>query len=165
MRIGVVSDTHMPSRAKGLPAALVAGLKGVDRILHAGDFTSPDVIAMLEELAPLDAVMGNNDGEDIYRRFDRRKVLELAGYRIGLIHGDGYGRTTEERARAAFSEDPPDVIIFGHSHVPYKAFDQGVLMFNPGSPTDKRRQPAFSYGILELGDTLTAEHYFYTDKS
>lgn len=164
MRIGVVSDTHIPSRAKRLPPALMEGLQEVDMILHAGDFTSLDVVKELEAIAPLEGVAGNNDGEDILARFGRKKVLELGGFRIGLIHGDGKSKTTERRAWDAFAGQKVDAVIFGHSHAPLLRWHEGVLLFNPGSPTDKRRQPEFSYGILELGKTIAAQHYFYRSK-
>lgn len=166
MKLGIVSDTHMPPRGQKLPAALVEGLQGVDLILHAGDWTAPAVADMLEAIAPVDGVMGNNDGEEIFRRFGRKKILDIAGFRIGMIHGDGYGKTTEERARNAFLTDPVDAVIFGHSHTPFHQVEEGVLLFNPGSPTDKRRQPRFSYGIMELEDgSLTARHIFFDSKS
>jgi putative phosphoesterase len=165
MRIGVVADTHMPSRAKQLPEALIQGLHGVELILHAGDFTSPEVITQLETIAPVEGVAGNNDGEEIVSRFGRKKVLVYKGFHIGLVHGDGKSKTTERRAQEAFAAEEVDIIIFGHSHTPLMREVEGVLLFNSGSPTDKRRQPQFSYGILELGAELRAEHYFYDSKS
>ncbi|WP_040949217.1 metallophosphoesterase family protein [Gorillibacterium massiliense] len=166
MKIGVVSDTHMPHSGQRLPKALVAGLQGVDLILHAGDWTAPYVAELLEQIAPVDGVTGNNDGPDIYRQFGKRKLLTLGGIRIGIVHGDGFRGTTEERALAAFAKDTADVVIFGHSHIPYKQVSDGILLFNPGSPTDKRWQKQFSYGILEIGSNGTeATHYFYNDKS
>ncbi|RXT08195.1 metallophosphoesterase family protein [Ammoniphilus sp. CFH 90114] len=165
MRIGIISDTHMPSRAKGIPQELVKGLKGVDLILHAGDWTKPEVVHAFESLAPIDGVAGNNDGEEIIRRFGRKKIITLAGYRIGMIHGDGVRKKTEERAWEAFADETVDVIVFGHSHVPFLRKHQGVLVFNPGSPTDKRRQPRYSYGVLTLANSIKAEHYYYDDKT
>lgn len=165
MRIGIISDTHMPTRAKQLPQALRTGLSGVDMILHAGDWTKLDVADALQQIAPVDGVAGNNDGEDIIRRFGRKKILTLAGYRIGIVHGDGFKKTTEVRAWEAFAGDKVDIILFGHSHVPFLRRHQGVLVFNPGSATDKRRQPQYSYGILTLGDTAQAQHFYYDDKS
>ncbi|MCZ8521541.1 MULTISPECIES: metallophosphoesterase family protein [Paenibacillus] len=168
MRIGVVSDTHMFGRGAALPAALVSGLQGIDLLLHAGDWMDERVIALFEAIAPVDGVAGNNDGPEIVRRFGRRKVLELAGFRIGLVHGDG-GRSTPETAYASFrgegGEARADVILFGHSHAPYHEVRDGQLLFNPGSPTDKRRQPQYSYGILTLGERAEAQLFTYDDKS
>lgn len=165
MRIGVVSDTHMPGKAKNLPRTLIEGLQGVDLILHAGDWLTLDVARDLAEIAPVDGVAGNNDGFDIINKFGRKKVLELNGRRIGVVHGDSMNRGTEAAAWEAFQDQQVDVIIFGHSHIPLMKEKEGVLLFNPGSATDKRRQELFSYGILELGDTIHAEHFFYADKS
>jgi uncharacterized protein len=166
VRVGVVSDTHMFSRAKSLPRALVEGLRGVALILHAGDFTDPAVIPLFERIAPLEAVAGNNDGAEIISRFGRRKVLEIGGKRIGLTHGDiGPGRSTEWKSFHAFRDDHVDAVVFGHSHVPHYEYIDGILLFNPGSPTDKRRQPRYSFGMMEIGERVQAAHIFYDDKS
>jgi len=165
MIIGVISDTHMPSRGKTLPKALVQGLQGVDLILHAGDWTDLSVVAKMEQIAPVDGVAGNNDGYDIVKKFGRSKILSLNGRKIGLIHGEGPYGTAEQRAWNVYGRAGVDVIIFGHSHIPYCNSIDGVLLFNPGSPTDKRRQPKYSYGILKLGEQIEAKHFFYSDKS
>lgn len=165
MRIGVISDTHLSERAVKLPDALVKGLGGVDLILHAGDWVSPEIIALVEKIAPCEGIAGNNDGPEIIELFGRKKLLELEGFRIGLIHGDGYRKTTEERSREAFHAERPDVVIFGHSHSPYLQRTDGMLMFNPGSPTDKRRQPQYSYGIMELQEKIKAWHVYYDSKA
>ncbi|MCC3377775.1 metallophosphoesterase, partial [Cohnella sp. REN36] len=89
----------------------------------------------------------------------RKKVLTFGKYRIGLVHGDGKSKTTERRAVDAFAKEDVHIIIFGHSHIPLLRWHEGRLLFNPGSPTDKRRQPQFSYGILELGNEVNATHY------
>lgn len=161
MRIGVVSDTHMFGRAKQLPSPLVEGLHGVDLILHAGDWVNVEVVGLFEQIAPTDGVAGNNDGLDIIERFGSHKVLNLAGFRIGLVHGDGGRKTTLDRAIDVFRDMSVDVIVFGHSHIPYQGMHNGVLLLNPGSPTDKRRQPQYSYGILELGSAVEAKLYYY----
>lgn len=161
MRIGVVSDTHMFGRAKQLPQSLLEGISGVDLILHAGDWIDPKVVGLFEEIAPTDGVAGNNDGLDIIERFGRQKVLNLSGYRIGLVHGDGGRKSTLDRAMDMFRDMSVDVIVFGHSHIPYHGMHNGTLLFNPGSPTDKRRQPRYSYGIMELGSSIKATLYFY----
>lgn len=167
MRIGLVSDTHMPRFSKALPDALREGLvgQGVGLILHLGDFTVPAVADLFERIAPLDAVAGNNDGEEIRRRFGRRKILCIEGLRIGMTHGDGARRSTLERALDAFSGEAVDVILFGHSHVPYCEKHGDTWLINPGSPTDKRRNPRYSWGVLDIreGRALPTLHY-YEDK-
>lgn len=164
MRVGIVSDTHLYGKRTGLPGALIEGLQGVELILHAGDWISVEIVEAMEKIAPVESVAGNNDGLDIIERFGRQKMLELTGYRIGLIHGDGYRGTTEQRAFQAFSQDKPDAVIFGHSHIPYMEKREGILLFNPGSPTDKRRQPRYSFGIMELGSTMEAWHVYFDSK-
>lgn len=163
MRIGVVSDTHMYSRAKRLPAALTEGLAGVELILHAGDWVEESVIGLFEAIAPVESVAGNNDGPELVRRFGRKKLLELGGWRVGLVHGDG-SRPAPENAWSSFRGTPLDLIVFGHSHTPYHEQREGVLLFNPGSPTDKRRQPRYSYGILTLSETIDAAVHAYDSK-
>lgn len=164
MKVGVISDTHMPRFAKQLPKAVREGLEGVDLILHAGDWQSMWVYDELSLIAPVEGVAGNTDGWDIYDRFGRRKVIQLGGFKIGLVHGDGVGKTTEIRAFEAFKEDAVDAVIFGHSHVPLNIRHEGVLLFNPGSPTDKRRQPLYSFGLMTLGEEIKAEHVFFESK-
>lgn len=165
MRISIISDTHLSAKAVKLPDALIQGLHGVDLILHAGDWVSPHIVGLVEEIAPVESVAGNNDGAELILRFGRQKLLEIGGCRIGLVHGDGYRKTTEERARETFMSDRPDIVVFGHSHIPYQQQIDGILMFNPGSPTDKRRQPRYSYGIIELKEEIRAWHVYYDDKS
>lgn len=165
MKIGVVSDTHMPGHAKQLPKTLREGIAGVDLIIHAGDWQTLDVYRQFREIAPVEGVTGNVDGAEILKQFRYKKLLELAGFRIGVVHGHiGHGKTTPERARGIFENEDVDLIIFGHSHIPFDGEVDGIRLFNPGSPTDKRRQPRFSYGILELGENLTARHVYYENK-
>ena len=165
--IGVVSDTHMPRFGKGLPAALRKGLAGVDVIVHCGDIVEAQALEWFAELAPVEAVAGNNDPAALVRRLGRKKILEFGEVRIGVTHGhDGIGRSTLARAQNTFAHDGVQAILFGHSHVPYCRRHEGVLCFNPGSPTDKRRQPEYSYGIIRITATgLEPELCFYTDKS
>jgi putative phosphoesterase len=163
LRIGVVSDTHLPRFGKRLPAALERDLRdaAVELILHLGDLTGPEVAAWFEAIAPFDAVAGNNDGPDVRRRFGRRKLLDLHGVRVGMVHGDdGAGRGTLLRALGAFAEHEPDVILFGHSHIPYLARHGATLILNPGSPTDRRRQPRATWATLDIdaGHATAALH-------
>lgn len=150
MKIGVLSDTHIPSRARALPPLLLRAFQGVDAILHAGDLAHESVLWELERLAPVYAVRGNVDPPQLWRELPVRRLITLGGARIGLIHGDGTSGSTLERARRAFSAESVDCIVFGHSHEPYCEREDGILLFNPGSPTDRRRQPKHSYGILTV---------------
>jgi hypothetical protein len=152
VKIGVVSDTHLPRFGDRLPPELLTGLQRarVELILHLGDFTGPEVPGLLEAVAPLEAVAGNNDPPALVRRFGRRKILSVAGVRIGMVHGDGTSGTTIGRSVDAFADEPVDVICFGHSHQPRCERRDGRWLVNPGSPTDKRTQPRYSYAILRI---------------
>jgi uncharacterized protein len=165
MRIGVVSDTHMPRRGAELPAKLRQALKTCDLILHLGDWVTMDVYEQLAALAPVDGVAGNNDPVDIIRRFGQHKILELGGRRIGLTHGHlpGGGHGARDNAERVFAGKPVDAVLFGHSHKPYLAESGGVLWFNPGSPTDKRREPKYSFGVLELTPQAIEAKHIYMD--
>ncbi len=154
----------MPRFGKTLPAPLREGFAqaGVEQILHLGDFTASEVADWFAQIAPFDAVAGNNDPAELWERFGRKKIIACGGVRLGLIHGDGDKKTTLERAIDAFGADSVDAILFGHSHNPYCARLGTTLVFNPGSPTDKRRNAEYSYGILKVarGFILPSLHYY-----
>lgn len=159
-RIGVVSDSHVPRRARCLPPDLLDQLDGVDLILHAGDLVDETVLVELEALAPLVAVAGNMDPHYLHKRLGRRKLLQLGSLQIGLIHGDGMRRAPRKRAEEAFRDLQLQVILFGHSHEPLCEYrEDGTLMFNPGSCTDPRWAGRPSYGILHIdpGSTIYGE--------
>ena len=164
MLLGIISDTHMPGMARQLPTDLLRDMEKADYILHAGDWNSMDVYEQLSQLAPVDGVAGNTDGIEIVTRFGYQKVLEFQSRKIGIVHGHGMRGTTENNALGAFKDEEIDCIIFGHSHVPLIRSVNGVLLLNPGSPTDKRRQPQYSYAILELTEQLKARHVFFDRK-
>ncbi len=167
VKIGLVSDTHMPHSARRLPDQLVRAFREQrpDIIAHMGDFTSLEVRDMLERFAPVEAIAGNNDGPDIVRIFGRRKILEVGDVRIGMVHGDGSAKTTVERAWRSFSNEKVHAVLFGHSHIPYCEQREGVWLVNPGSPTDKRRNPLYSYGMLEVknGQIIPKLYFFARD--
>ncbi|WP_410769089.1 metallophosphoesterase family protein [Fontibacillus sp. BL9] len=169
MRIGVVSDTHMPRKAKNLPPLLVKYFRRTDLIIHLGDWTSLEVLEQLSALAPVEGVAGNNDPAEVVRRFGYHKIITLGtgSLKLGLTHGflpEGRG-TAKEKALRTFAGKTLDGILFGHSHQPLLERKDGLLLFNPGSPTDKRRQPKYSFGILELTATgIKAKHHFFDSK-
>lgn len=148
MRIGLVSDTHIPAKARALPPELFNGLAGSDLIIHAGDLTDMCVLEELSLLAPVVAVYGNVDPVEIRRLLPYSRIVEVEGRRIGVVHGAGAGGTTAERALRAFTG--VDCVVYGHSHRPDCTWRNGVLCVNPGSPTDRRLSPHFSYGILTV---------------
>ena len=158
MRIGVISDTHLPRFGRSLPDALIRGFRdaGVDRLMHCGDWTQPFVVDLLEAIAPVDGVAGNNDPPEIAARFGYAPVLEIGGLRIGITHGHigPTHITTPERAVLAFaSQTDVAAVCFGHSHIPLVTRTaRGTLLVNPGSPTDKRRQPRYSWALLTVDD-------------
>ena len=152
MRVAIVSDTHVPRFVRRLPAAVErVAAERPDAIVHCGDFTSPGAVAPFAAIAPFDGVAGNNDGAEIVARYGRRKVVSYGGARLGLVHGDGARGTTLGRARDAFAGERVDAIAFGHSHIPYLAREGDRWLVNPGSCTDKRRQPRYSFAVLEIG--------------
>jgi uncharacterized protein len=155
IRIGVVSDTHLPRFGQELPIALVEGLEAADvsLILHAGDHTAAFVVGQLACIAPVEAVAGNNDSPELLERYGDRRVIEVGGRRIGLTHGHlGAARSSPERAESTFERGTVDIVIFGHSHQPLWRPPDGArpALLNPGSPTDRRREAQCSYAILEL---------------
>ncbi|MDY6930590.1 MAG: metallophosphoesterase family protein [Halobacteriota archaeon] len=155
MRIGVVSDTHIPVRAKKLPDELTSGLKDVDLILHAGDFEESSALKALRDICDVKAVHGNMDSLALKEQLPEKLVLEVEGYKIGLTHGFGSPTGLEERLRERF--DKIDVLVYGHTHRPMNEFVDGTLFFNPGSPTDMIFAPFKSFGILEIGSEIRAE--------
>ncbi|WP_316569920.1 metallophosphoesterase [Neobacillus sp. YIM B06451] len=161
MKIVVLSDTHIPKKAKALPDAIIPDLESADLILHAGDWQVPEVYSMLSAFSKVDGVHGNVDGQDVISLFPDKKIIQAGKFTIGLVHGHGTGKTTEKRAIEAFIGEKVDCIIFGHSHIPVHKVTEGILLFNPGSATDKRRQKQFSYGILEVGEKLSAKHVYF----
>jgi putative phosphoesterase len=160
VNVVVLSDTHMPGRARRLPDPLVADLERADLIVHAGDFATVEVLAMLRGFAPVQAVHGNVDEPDLRRMLPRRLRVQVEGRWLGVVHGDSPRLPTVQRAAAEFVDEGVDVIVFGHSHKPLLRREGDVLLFNPGSPTDRRAEPRFSYGRLTIGPDgrLAAEH-------
>jgi uncharacterized protein len=129
-------------------------LRSADRILHAGDVCTASVLDELAQFAPVTAVVGNNDGPDIAAWGAAETVtLDLAGLRVGMIHDSGAATGRLPRMRRAFPA--AGLVVFGHSHIPLDsgpAADGGLRIFNPGSPTDRRRQPHGTIGVLHIDD-------------
>ena len=166
MKIIIISDTHMPKKAKKLPEALLQSLIDTDYIIHLGDWQDESLFEELERFAPIEGVAGNVDSDSIIRRFGYSKIVTFFQYRIGLVHGHlGKGRTTEARAIDTFKEEHVHAIFFGHSHIPLFKTMNNTVLFNPGSPTDKRRQPNFSFGTMQLTEhEFRLEHVFFDSK-
>lgn len=154
LRVVVIADTHLkrawPRRT--LPAPAIDLLATADVVLHAGDITEPEHLELIATLAdaPVHAVLGNNDTE-LEGALPETLELELAGVQVAMIHDSGPTRGRQRRLHDRFPT--ADVVVFGHSHVPWN--DTGVagqLLFNPGSPTERRQQPHRTIGVLELAD-------------
>ncbi|MBE6497757.1 MAG: metallophosphoesterase [Methanobrevibacter sp.] len=133
MLIGLISDTHIPDRARQLPDNVLEAFKDVDLILHAGDLTSPKVIEKLESIAPVMAVQGNMDRANGIN-LPQAKTIEAEGLKIGLIHGEVYPRADTQQLVYIAKELDVDILVSGHSHQPKIEQTDGVLLINPGSP-------------------------------
>ena len=133
MLIGLISDTHIPDRAKEIPEKVFEAFSEVDLIMHAGDLTSPKVIDDLEQIAPVMAIQGNMDrarGIDL----PAAKVIEAEGLKIGIVHGEVYPRADTQQLVYLAKELDVDILVSGHSHQPKIEQTDGVLLLNPGSP-------------------------------
>jgi putative phosphoesterase len=163
MRIAVLSDTHSPRFWKRCPPAVAAALEGVDLILHAGDVCLRETLEELEQLAPVRAVRGNNDGPDIAAWGAPETLsLELGGVQVAMVHDSGPKMGRGPRLRRLFPE--AELVVFGHSHIPWDETYDAQRAFNPGSPTDKRRQPHGTMGelVIEDGVLLSARIFAVT---
>lgn len=156
MLIALISDTHMPRGARALPPACEAHLEAADLILHAGDIATLEVLADLGAYGPpVLAVHGNVDGFEMRARVPPTREVEAAGARIGMIHDAGPAPGRLERLRELFPDC--DAVIYGHSHIPlYEQAPDGFQIFNPGSPTDRRRQPRHTMGLARAEDGALA---------
>jgi uncharacterized protein len=155
MKVGVISDTHVPTITKALPPVIFDIFKDVDLILHAGDIVEMSVLEELSALAPVEAVAGNMDDEEARIRLPYKKIITLGKYKAGLIHGKFKIDVQKEMIRKEFTD--VDLIVYGHSHTPFWGKVNGIYYLNPGSPTDKRYAPYNSVAVLEAGDDLKAE--------
>ena len=156
MRIVVLADTHAPRRWRACPPRVAAELRGADLILHAGDVCTASVLAELTQYAPVVAVLGNNDDPDVALWGAAQTAeLSLAGLRIAMLHDSGPSTGRLARMRRAFPA--ADLVVFGHSHIPLDQSGYGLRIFNPGSPTDRRRQPHGTLGVLRIADGQLAE--------
>jgi len=149
VRVVVLADTHAPRRWRGVPPGVAEHLRTAELILHAGDVCTVDVLDELCGYAPVRAVRGNNDGPDIAAwGAPDRLVMDIDGLAVGMIHDSGAATGRLARMRRAFPEC--QLVVFGHSHIPMDISEVGLRLFNPGSPSDRRRQPRGTLGVLEI---------------
>ena len=149
MLIAVISDTHLPRGARRLPEACIERIAAADLLLHAGDFSTLEVLRELEAIGPpVMGVQGNVDSAELRRLLPKERVVEAEGARIAMVHDAGPSAGRLARMRARFG-DRADVVVFGHSHMPlHEQADDGFQILNPGSPTERRRAPAHTMGLI-----------------
>ena len=146
MLIGIISDTHMPRGARRLPDACVERLLAVDLILHAGDVMTAEALRAFESIGPpLLAVHGNVDSAELRERLPAERMVEAGGATVAMVHDAGPSRGRLQRLRRRFPD--VDAVVFGHSHLPLHEQADGFQIFNPGSPTERRRAPTRTMGL------------------
>jgi uncharacterized protein len=153
LRVAILSDTHLPRGGRALPDACVERLREADLILHAGDFVTAEVLRDLRRLGPpVEAVHGNVDDEAVRRMLPSARMVNVAGARIAMVHDAGAADGRLARMQRRFPA--ADAVVFGHSHIPLHERDRatGFQTFNPGSPTDRRRQPTHTMGVASVGE-------------
>ncbi|OEJ30255.1 metallophosphoesterase family protein [Streptomyces subrutilus] len=151
MRLLLTSDTHLPTRATSLPDVLMAAVDEADAVIHAGDWIDEPTLDLLESRSiRLIGVYGNNDGPGLRRRLPEVAYAELEGVRFAVVHETGAAAGRERRCAAQFPD--VDVLVFGHSHIPWDTTAGRLRLLNPGSPTDRRRQPFCTFMTLTVAD-------------
>ena len=164
MRIAVISDTHMPRKGLVLPPACLERLRAADLILHAGDWSSMEAVAMVRGIGPpVVGVRGNVEEPAVRAALPTTAEAEVAGVRIGVVHDGGPGDGRPSRLRRRFPG--ADAVVFGHSHIPwYEVAGDGFLVLNPGSPTDRRRTPRHSMAEIKVdGGRIAAVAFWAVD--
>lgn len=151
----LISDTHIPGRARVLPEAVLQAADEADLIVHAGDWVSAGVLDELQRHGEVLGVWGNNDGADLRARLPEVARREIEGVRFAVIHETGDAKTRERRMPSTFPDT--DVLVFGHSHIPWDTSAGGLRLLNPGSPTDRRRQPHHTYMTVVVEDGALAD--------
>jgi putative phosphoesterase len=157
VRLLLIADTHIPKRARDLPRRVWDEVADADVVLHAGDWVEPKLLDELEARAKrLVACWGNNDGIELRRRLPERADATLGGLRFTVVHETG--SATGREARMANAYPDTDVLVFGHSHIPWDTTAKtGLRLLNPGSPTDRRRQPFCTYMTATVGNAALSD--------
>jgi len=158
MKIGVIADTHIPDRAKDIPQQILEAFKGVDMIIHTGDLVDPSVLDKLKTVCKqVKAVWGNMDPYEVRKGLPEKEIIPIGKYKIGVTHGYGPANKLINLMAEIFKDEGVNIIIFGHSHSAVNEKKDGILYFNPGSPTDKIFALHNSYGIIEINDKINAK--------
>jgi putative phosphoesterase len=154
VRLLLLADTHLPHRARDLPTEVWQEVERADLVVHAGDWVDEATLDRLTAASRrLVGVWGNNDGPALRSRLPEVAQLDLNGLRVAVVHETGQAKGREERMAAAFPDT--DLLVFGHSHIPWDtSAPSGLRLLNPGSPTDRRRQPACTYMTAEVADGM-----------
>jgi putative phosphoesterase len=157
VRLLLLADTHLPRRARDLPPEVWQEVERTDLVVHAGDWVDEATLDRLTASSRrLVGVWGNNDGPALRSRLPEVARLDLEGLRVAVVHETGQAKGREQRMAAAFPDT--DLLIFGHSHIPWDTTaPDGLRLLNPGSPTDRRRQPACTYMTAEVADGALRE--------
>lgn len=152
-RLVLLSDTHIPKRARDLPANLWREIESADLVIHAGDWVDLETLDTLERRSrSVLAVYGNNDGPELQARLPEVARKTVDGVRIAVVHETGPASNRERRMDAAFGHT--DLLVFGHSHIPWDTVTpEGMRLLNPGSPTDRRRQPVGTFMTVDIDGT------------
>lgn len=153
----LIADTHVPKRARDLPAQVWSAVEHADVVFHAGDWVDASLLDEFERrAASLVGVYGNNDGPALRARLPETAAVTLEGVRFAMVHETGQAKGREQRCEALFPD--ADVLVFGHSHIPWDTTSpRGLRLLNPGSPTDRRRQPACTFMTVTVDDGRLAE--------
>jgi len=149
MKIAVLADTHIPKRARKLPEKALAVLADADAIIHAGDVVSDEFLQSLLSIAPVYAVLGNND---LTLSLPETLEFEMNGIKFAVIHDSGASAGRATRMKKRFPE--AQIVVYGHSHIPMNLMENNQLLFNPGSPTDRRQQPNHTMGVLTIKEGI-----------
>ena len=149
VRLAILADTHMPRGARRLPGRCLELCAEADLILHAGDFMEIEVLEELQAIRPVVAVHGNVDSPELRSMLPESLAFEVGGAQVAMLHDSGPRQGRLSRMRARFPE--ADAVVFGHSHLPLHEESDGFQIFNPGSPTERRRSPAHTMGIAAAG--------------
>ena len=162
-RIGVVSDTHY-HRFNDAPLSLLKRLKSYDLVLHLGDFVSPEVVEYFRGSNNFYGVAGNHDPQTVKKVLPRTDVIEVNGKRLGLLHGYWAPLFCDHRSLALFSKDKVDAIVYGHTHIIRNERKDDILWFNPGSASARFPAPWKTFGVLNIGESITGEIVSISDR-
>jgi hypothetical protein len=154
LKVGVISDTHIPINTLNISGEIKKHFKDVDLIIHAGDLIDLSVITELKKIAPVAAVAGNMDNHNVQAKLPKKEVIKIGKFQIGLIHDPGNIKKKAEVLNNNFAHEKLDIVIYGHTHTPKCEIFKNVVFFNPGSATDSIFAPYKSIGLIYLDSKI-----------